>query len=457
MDNPDASATSGPRRSGRLAAIGTATVNKPVETVQTSKSTTQKNSTSNSLGSKGTKKPTPKTSKANAAKLGKEDTKKTTRMNLPAVEDQDEPPQKEAKKILNPLLNEIEAVLTNFEDGHQGSHWYKDLKLHFHLLGDIPNNIEFRKDLADRAELKLPFGCPSQDDLADGTAGNYPLLEVKFKDLERHREAIVRKGLEPVAPSAYCLRRAYISYQLDKRTAIRAGRPGPFSLPLELFHTAFRTYTGWALHKSDSFQDDEHFIELDRCVRTLQDTMPQFFATHDERQKAFLEALLEVFPQTDLYGWFQNEPADLLNPPYNRTKHKIDLVYLHKTTRIPLIFVEIKLEMGEGGDPFWQNNRLYQTFITSCPAVRKSGAPVFFLHISGMTFMHDNYFHFSHFFSPGVHLGLGGAYCDAKDEPPVVQQLGGYVNLQYDFTGRNFDEGYRMIRALRHAIKEIPT
>ena len=129
MDNPDASATSGPRRSGRLVAIGTATVNKPMETVQTSKSTMQKNSTSNSLGSKGTKKPTPKTSKANATKLGKEDTKKTTRMNLPAVEDQDEPPQKEAKKILNPLLNEIEAVLTNFEGGHQGSHWYKDLKL----------------------------------------------------------------------------------------------------------------------------------------------------------------------------------------------------------------------------------------------------------------------------------------------------------------------------------------
>lgn len=94
MDNPDASAT---RRSGRLAAIGTATVNKPVETVQTSKSTTQKNSMSNSLGSKGTKKPTPKNSKANAAKPGKEDTKKTTRMNLPVVEDQDEPAQKEAK------------------------------------------------------------------------------------------------------------------------------------------------------------------------------------------------------------------------------------------------------------------------------------------------------------------------------------------------------------------------
>jgi hypothetical protein len=276
MDNPDASTARSLRRSGRLAVIGTATVNTPLKTAQTSKSTTQKNSTSNSLGSKGTKKSTPKTSKANAAKPGKEDTKKTTRMNLPVVEDQDEPAQKEAKKLLIPLLTEIEAVLTNFEGGHQGSRWYQDLKLRFHLLRDMPNNIEFRKDLADRAELKLLFDCPSQDDLAEGTAGNYPFLEDKFKDLERHREAIVRKGLEPVAPSAYCLRRAYISYQLDKRTAIRAGRPGPFSLPLELFHIAFRTYTGWVLHKSDSFQGDEHFIELDRCVRTLQDIMPHF-------------------------------------------------------------------------------------------------------------------------------------------------------------------------------------
>jgi len=453
MDDPD-----GPRRSGRLAAIGTATGNKAVEKAQTSKPSAQKSTTSNSLGSKGTQKPAPKTSKSTGSKLGKDDTKKTTRMNLPVVEDQEElPPQTEATKILFPLLNEIEGILGHFGHAHQGDPWYNNLKLRCNLLGDIPNNIEIRKDLADRAELKLPFDCPSQDALAEGTAENHPLLQNKFKDLEKHREAIIRRGLEPVAPSAYCLRRAYVSYQLDGRTAIRAGRPGPFSLPLELFHSAFRTYTGWVVHKSDSFQSDENFIALDRCVRTLQDTMPQFFATHDERQKAFLEALLEVFPQNDLYGWFQNEPADLLNPPHNRSKHKIDLVYLHKLTRIPLIFVEIKLEMGEGGDPFWQNNRLYKTLIDSCPPVRKSGAPVFFLHLSGMTFMQDNYFHISHIFSPGVHLGVGGAYCDAKDQPPVVQQLGGYVNLQFDFSGRNFEEGYRLIRALFHAIKEIPT
>jgi len=62
MDDPDAS---GPRRSGQLMAIGIATASKeskPVGTVQTSRSTVQKNSMSNPLGSKRTQKPTSKTS-----------------------------------------------------------------------------------------------------------------------------------------------------------------------------------------------------------------------------------------------------------------------------------------------------------------------------------------------------------------------------------------------------------
>jgi len=234
---------------------------------------------------------------------------------------------------------------------------------------------------------------------------------------------------------------------------------GP-TLSLELFHPVFRTFMTWAVHNSTSSEDlnydEKTSIQVDRCVRTLQQTMPQIFSTHDAQQKAFLEAFLEAFPQSTMFEWCQNEPADLLNSPGNQTKHKINLVYRHKKTLVPLIFVEVKLEMGEGGDPFWQNNRLYQTYIELCPDVRKTGAPVFFVHLCGnMTFIqllpHSDYF------SLGVHLGIGGAYCDAKRHPPVFQQLGGYVNLQYDHTGRSFDEGFKTIRALQYAIKQIPT
>jgi len=364
--------------------------------------------------------------------------------------------QKEARNALMPLMDELRAVLRAFEHNSEASAWYTGLKTRFELISRVANNIKVRKDLLDRVELHDAFICPSSHELPEDV--NHALLDIKFKDLEAHRHAVVRYGLVPVAPSVYCLHKNYLSYQLDSRTAIRAGRPGPYPLPLELFHPAFRTYTAWAVHKSPSSEDldDEIFIQIDRCVRTLQLTMPQIFSTHDARQKAFLEALLEVFPQNAYHEWCPNEPADLLNSPGNQTKHKIDLVYRNKITHVPLIFVEVKLEMGEGGDPFWQNNRLYQTYIELCPDALRTGAPVFFLHLCGnMIFI--QLFPHSDFFSPGVHLGVGGAYCDAKEQPPVFQQLGGYVNLQYDYTGRSFDEGFNMIRALRHAIKQIPT
>ena len=200
-------------------------------------------------------------------------------------EDEDEDrlklPQKEARNALSPLVEEMKAILEAYLQNAANT-WYKDLKTCIELIGRIADNIKVRKDLLDRAELQEAFICPSQHELPEGF--NLALLDIKFKDLEVHRDAIVRHGLGLVAPSAYCLQRAYLSYQLDSRTAVRAGCPGPYPLPLELFHPAFRTFTTWAVHNSTSSEDldyDEETIQVDQCVRTLQQTMPQIFSTHN--------------------------------------------------------------------------------------------------------------------------------------------------------------------------------
>ena len=62
------------------------------------------------------------------------------------------------------------------------------------------------------------------------------------------------------------------------------------------------------------------------------------------------------------------------------------------------------------------------------------------------------------FVPPGTHLGIGGGFCDTLDnnEPPIVLQLGGYVNLQYDYVGRNLHEAVNTLWGLYVAIKQIP-
>jgi hypothetical protein len=60
------------------------------------------------------------------------------------------------------------------------------------------------------------------------------------------------------------------------------------------------------------------------------------------------------------------------------------------------------------------------------------------------------------FLPPGTHLGIGGGFCDALNDPPVVLQLGGYVNLQYDYVGRNLREAVNTLWGLYQAIDQIP-
>jgi hypothetical protein len=56
-------------------------------------------------------------------------------------------------------------------------------------------------------------------------------------------------------------------------------------------------------------------------------------------------------------------------------------------------------------------------------------------------------------------LGVAGGFYDATDDSisPAVLQLGGYVNLQRDYVGRNLREAVNTLWALREAIGEIPS
>ena len=62
------------------------------------------------------------------------------------------------------------------------------------------------------------------------------------------------------------------------------------------------------------------------------------------------------------------------------------------------------------------------------------------------------------FLSQGTHLGIGRGFRDAVDnnKPPIVLQLGGYVNLQYDYVGRNLCEAVNTLWGLYEAINRIP-
>ena len=62
------------------------------------------------------------------------------------------------------------------------------------------------------------------------------------------------------------------------------------------------------------------------------------------------------------------------------------------------------------------------------------------------------------FLSQGTHLGIGGGFCDAldHDKPPIVLQLGGYVNLQHDYVGRNLREAVNCLWGLHNAVNLNP-
>lgn len=57
--------------------------------------------------------------------------------------------------------------------------------------------------------------------------------------------------------------------------------------------------------------------------------------------------------------------------------------------------------------------------------------------------------------SPGIYMGIAGAFCDDADKPPIILPLGGFVALQFDYLGRNFRETFHTLWALHQAIQLI--
>ena len=76
-------------------------------------------------------------------------------------------------------------------------------------------------------------------------------------------------------------------------------------------------------------------------------------------------------------------PADQALPDGSPVKYKIDIMYQHKRAHVPLIFVEVKLELGEGGNPFWQNHCLYPSYTKKNMKSHHNGAPVFLIQLCG--------------------------------------------------------------------------
>jgi hypothetical protein len=372
----------------------------------------------------------------------------------------------EISLILNPLKTQLDSVINAFPH-YQQEAWYKDLRTRQQLIPTLV--IRSRDDLSDRAELE-PFlreGAPFTQAVENS---DYKLVKGKLDDLDACVKKAISQFQAAPPPSTYCLGAPYRRSQSNFRTVVRDGRAGTVPVALELLHISFRTFTYWSFLKpyplpgSPTLSEDHRSIDEDAFIKVYQAanqllfSMPQFYTSHDDRLDDFKKALLLIFPENDLYEWCHSVAADQGLSDGDPSKYKVDITYRYKSSHVPIIFVEVKLELGEGGNPFWQNHRLYQSYIQSNLKARNNGAPVFFVQLCGMTSLHKD-FHISYFFSPsGTHLGVGGGFCDAQDndQPPIVLQLGGYVNLQFDFVGRNLRETVNTLWALSEAVKQIP-
>jgi hypothetical protein len=395
-------------------------------------------------------------------------TKKKPRMGEELTEEEELILGQEVSQLLQPLQDQLVQVIKAFSHYHKED-WHQRLETRQQLIPLLCGQVRSRKDLSKRPEL-APFsrrGLPFTLTEAERPGSDYELVEAKFMDLDGCLQKIFEQSQEPPAPSTYCLGAPYRYSQSNPEMFVRDGRMGTAPVALELLHAAFRTFTYWsfldpyplpgspARSKEKREINNDVFIKVYQTANQLLFSMPQLYSSHDDRLHDFQKALLLIFPENDFYEWCHNIPADQGLPDGSRVKYKVELVYRNKQTRVPLIFVEVKLELGEGGNPFWQNHRLYQSYTKKNMKSRHNGAPVFLIQLCGMTILHYD-FHISDFLPSGTHLGIGGGFCDALDMPPVVLQLGGYVNLQHDYIGRNLREAVNTLWALHEAIKQIP-
>lgn len=300
--------------------------------------------------------------------------------------------------LLEPLLKQMDTIIKAFPLYHDQP-WFKALEIRRLLISTLSDKVKSRDALSTRPELK-PIereGSPLGPSEADMQAPYRDLVLENLKDLDDCFKTVIDQSQELQelpAPSIYCLGTQYRRFQSNPRTAVRDGRAGTPPIALELLHLSFRTFTYWSFHNpyplpgSPAHSQDKRSIDVDAFIKVYQAanqlllSMPQLYKSHDDRLDDFRTALLLIFPNNEDYEWVASMATGSVGPA---ARYKVDLVYRYRHTRIPLFFVEVKLELGEGGNPFWQNHRLYQSYTKENKQSRQNGAPVFFIQLCGMT------------------------------------------------------------------------
>jgi hypothetical protein len=329
-------------------------------------------------------------------------------------------------RLLSPLLGHMNQFIHKYPILRDVS-WLKGFQERKKNLEGQQGNISKQAKLLKLQDLSLPFGRPQ--DAQPGQPGQPGVSNISgalvedLEKLEKLREECIANS-KRIPPSQYCRTPIWQQCQGVAGLTIRSGRYRDLSstsypIGLELLHSCFRLFTSFMLHppkhnpaeepKCDKHYDsDEHYDSDDyyegddykddrtkviKCVDMLLLSMPQMFSDHRSRLREFLSALMLIFPDDKDYVW-DIEVIVLQDPSNNpsKGKDKVDIVYRNRTTSCPLIFVEIKLEPGAGGDPFWQNARCYQLYLQKHKNLCEDGAPIFLLQLSGMTFTHFNFY-----------------------------------------------------------------
>jgi hypothetical protein len=312
-------------------------------------------------------------------------------------------------KILDPLLNGIASVQRSFAIYAGQASWYAKLGERKDILETLCQTISNRVELINHAQLKDSFTLQREDKPNDEDHAMGRILVDQFRALERLRKEVITES-KNFPPSIYCRTPIWQNCQEFPNLAIRAGRsslPITFPLPLALLHPAFRVFVSSMRYPpSLNFTSDagtKSLISIVQCVDKLLLSMPEIYWSHDKRLQAFKEALVIAFPENESYEWSTNCTTSL--DPSNPTgaREKVDLVYRDRKTLVPFIFVEVKLEPGRGGDPFWQNGRIYQLYAQNNPTAGDNGAPVFFIQLSGTTFIRYGFYIAYVFFSRHPH------------------------------------------------------
>ena len=345
--------------------------------------------------------------KRKASKVGEESHKKTRTVD----EEEEDSTSREVSNLLKPLLEQMKLVIDVFRL-YEEETWYKELSARYQLLPSLSNLVTSRAELSSRAELKawtLPPDLDKQE---------YELLREKLNDLEKLRIKAIDRSQELPAPSTYCLGASYRRAKTNSMMAVRDGRRDRPPVALELLHISFRTFTYWSFvdplplpgsptysTESRLIKDKKAFINVYQVANQLLVSMPQLYESHDDRLHEFKKALLLIFPEDATHEWCTNvSVCQKVSGSGGVPTYKVDITYRTKQSHIALIFVEVKLELGEGGNPFWQNHRLYQSYAKENLNSRQNGAPVFLVQLCGMTLL-DYDIHISYYYHQEHILG----------------------------------------------------